>query len=380
MNFDKDKNILIMSDSFKGTMSSLEVCNIINMTVKEFLPKINTKIIPIADGGEGTVDAFIKIFGGEKRTINVQGPLPGSIQSSTYGILSNGCAVIEVSASVGLPLIEGVPEVMKYNTYGVGELILDSLDHGVRKIIIGLGGSSTNDGGAGACAALGYKFIDGHGNMFIPTGETLVNIDEISTEGVDKRIKNISIMLMTDVDNPLIGSFGAAEVFGHQKGASKEDIKILNKGLEKLANAIYKIKGQDIKNIPGAGAAGGMGGGLGSLLEAKLYMGIDLLLDTINFDNMLINSSLVITGEGKLDSQSLNGKVVVGIARRAKKYSVPVLAIVGDIDDTCKSIYENGISAAISINRVAIPYGEAKLRSKKDLKSSMENVMRLLAL
>lgn len=379
MKFNKKKErIIVIPDSFKGNISSVEVCQIMTKSIKKFLPDIEVISIPIADGGEGTVVAFLQAVGGDLVNLPVEGPLRESIDSF-YGVLEDETVVIEIAAAAGLPLLE-VPRVMETSTYGVGQLISHALSQGKRKIIIGLGGSSTNDGGAGACAALGYKFFDKKGQEFVPVGKNLINIDKIESLQKHPALAEAKIILMSDVNNPLCGKLGAANVFGPQKGANQAEIKLLDEGLRNFARLIKRDIGVEIVDKPGAGAAGGMGGGLSALLDAQLKMGIEVILETIQFDKLLEKTSLVFTGEGKLDAQTLSGKAISGIARHTKKFDIPLIAVVGDISDHIDKAYNIGVTAIFSTNRLAIPYELARKRSKSDLALVMDEIMRILIL
>ncbi len=378
MKLNSEGRIILIPDSFKGTMSSSEICQIMETAIQEFLPDIEIVSIPIADGGEGTVDALLEGVGGEKITLTVQHPLGHDIKSF-YALLDNGSVAVEMAAAAGLPLMEEL-DVMNSSTYGVGQLMKDALEKGNRDFIIGLGGSATNDGGAGACAALGIEFLNEKGESFIPVGKTLKDIHSINMENLHPGIKEASIHIMSDINNPLCGDNGAAAIFGPQKGASEEEVKLLDEGLKNFAEVIKKDLDIDIFEVPGAGAAGGMGGGLYGLLGGKLEPGIEVMLDTVKFDQLLKKAELVFTGEGKIDSQSLGGKVVIGIAKKAKEAEVPVIAVVGDIGDDLEEAYEIGVSAIFSINRVAVPYEESKKRAKSDLALTMREIMRLLHL
>lgn len=380
MKFEVDKKkIILIPDSFKGTMSSIEVCKIMEESISSFLPKFDVISIPVADGGEGTVDALIAAVGGKKIHTEVTGPKHKPVESF-FGILDTGEAVIEMAAAAGLPMMGDQLDVMNATSFGVGELIIQALENGCKEIVLGIGGSATNDGGAGAAAALGVRFLNENGEAFVPVGATLKNISSIDTQHMNPKLKNASIKIMSDINNPLCGENGAAAVFGEQKGASKEMVQILDDGLRHFSEIIKQEINIDILNMPGAGAAGGMGGGIYALFDAELEMGIDVVLDIVKFEELLNDSALVFSGEGKIDSQSLGGKVVIGIAKRTKKQNVPLIAVVGDIADDMGEAYKYGVSAIVSINRVAIPYKKAKIRAKSDLKLTMDEIMRLLLL
>lgn len=368
------KKIILIPDSFKGTMSSIDICNIMDYEIRKYHPNAKIISIPVADGGEGTVDAFLSALGGKKIFINVCGPNQKKV-SSFYGRI-NDYAIIEMSAASGLPLAGEDEKVEKYTTFGVGELIKDAIESGAKKIIVGLGGSATNDGGVGAAVALGIKFYDTLGNEFLPVGDSLCKIAKIDVSGKYPGLDKVKIITMCDVDNPLCGERGAAQVFAPQKGADSKTVKILDSGLAHFAKIVKRDLGYDILNLPGAGAAGGMGGGMVALLNSELQKGIQTVLELVKFDELLVGTDAVFTGEGKIDNQSLGGKVVIGVAERAMKKSVPVFAIVGDIGDDIDLVYEKGIHGIFSINRVAVPYSEAKKRARHDLHLTMDNLMK----
>ena len=267
---------------------------------------------------------------------------------------------------------------MKTSTYGVGQLILHAAESGCKKIIVGLGGSCTNDAGTGAAAACGVRFYNEEGKEFIPTGGTLSEIRKIDVSGFAPELKDVEIITMCDIDNPLYGPFGAAHVFGPQKGADEKMVLILDEGLRDISELIKTQLGKDISVIPGSGAAGGMGGGMVAFFDSKLQMGIETVLDTVNFNDVAKDADMIFTGEGKIDTQSIRGKVVIGVARRAKSLGVPVVAVVGDIGDDIELAYEEGVSGIFSINRVAVDFKLAKKRSKSDLALTMNNLMRFI--
>lgn len=373
------KKVLLIPDSFKGTMSSMEICSIMKKAIHAYYPSAEVISIPVADGGEGTVDSFLNAVGGRKVYLTVKGPFFEDIQSF-YGILPDNTAVIEMAAAAGLPLVGDNKHPEKTTTYGVGQLIGHAASSGCRKIIVGLGGSATNDGGAGAAAALGVCFKNLKGETFIPVGESLSEIASIDISGLNPILKEVELVTMCDINNPLCGPQGAAAVFGPQKGADEDMVRILDANLAHMAQVIKRDLGKDIINLEGAGAAGGMGGGMVAFFGSTLQMGIETVLDAVNFDSLLDGADLVISGEGKIDSQSLRGKVVIGVARRTKKKRIPLIAIVGDIGDDIESVYDEGVSAVFSINRVAVPFSEAKLRCKNDLALTMDNLMRFISL
>ncbi|SMP43154.1 glycerate kinase [Sphaerochaeta associata] len=371
------KNILLIPDSFKGTMSSEQICSIMDRAIKQHYPDAHVTSIPVADGGEGSVDAFLQALGGEKRSLTVQGPFAFPMESF-YGVIKKNTAVIEMAACAGLPLVGDELHPDLTTTYGVGELILDAAKSGCKTIIVGLGGSATNDGGCGAAAACGVVFRDKDGKAFVPTGGTLGKVASIDTSSLDPALKDVTITTMCDIDNPFYGTTGAAYIFGPQKGANPDMVKILDANLQSLAKVIERDCHIDVQAIPGSGAAGGMGGGMAAFFGSQLQMGIETVLETVNFDKLLTKADLVLTGEGKIDGQSLRGKVVIGVARRAKKVNVPVVAIVGDIGDDVEGAYNEGVSAIFSINRLAIDFKAAKPRAPQDMAKTMDNLMRFV--
>ncbi len=368
-------NILLIPDSFKGTMSSEQICSIMDRAIKRHYPQAKVTSIPVADGGEGSVDAFLQALGGEKKTLTVQGPFSLPMESF-YGIIKQDTAVIEMASCAGLPLVGDDLHPDKTTTFGVGELILDAAKSGCKHIIVGLGGSATNDGGCGAAAACGVVFKDKDGNSFVPTGGTMNQVASIDVSKLDPALAGIDITTMCDIDNPFFGPTGAAYIFAPQKGAGEAMVKVLDANLQNLAAVIQRDCNIDVQAIPGSGAAGGMGGGMAAFFGSRLQMGIETVLETVNFDNLLQDADLVLTGEGKIDGQSLRGKVVIGVARRAKKADVPVLAIVGDIGDDVEGAYEEGVSGIFSINRVAVEFKKAKPRAPQDMEKTIDNLMR----
>lgn len=376
------KKILLIPDSFKGTMSSKQICDIMERAIHLHYPDTEVISIPVADGGEGSVDAFLSAIGGEKRTVAVKGPYFEEMEAF-YGVVDDGkTAVIEMAACAGLPLVGDNRNPLKTTTYGVGQLMAQALADGCTKIIMGLGGSATNDGGCGAASALGVKFLNSNGAEFVPVGGTLCDISRIDTTGLNPMLKNVEIVTMCDIDNPLYGETGAAYIFGPQKGATPEVVKELDNGLKHLAQVVkneLKLDAADADG-KGAGAAGGMGYGMAVFFGSKLQMGIETVLDAVKFEELLQDTSLVFSGEGKIDTQSLRGKVVIGVAKRTKAANVPLIAVVGDIGDNIEAAYDAGVSAVFSINRVAVDFPVAKARAESDLYLTMDNLMRFVKL
>ena len=373
------EKILLVPDSFKGTLSSRQVCQVMAGQLRRFFPQAQVKSIPVADGGEGSVEAFLAAAGGERRTRTVTGPF-GEPVEAFYGILGDGrTAVIEMAACAGLPLAEGRLNPERATTYGVGELLLAAKEAGCTKAILGLGGSCTNDGGAGAAAALGAKFTRADGAAFVPTGGTLGEIATLDVSPVAQALQGMELTAMCDIDNPLYGEAGAAAVFAPQKGADAAMVARLDAGLRHLGQVAARCLGRDFSHLPGAGAAGGLGFGMAAFCGAQLRMGIDAVLDAVGFDSLLPGTDVVFTGEGKIDSQSARGKVVSGLAARCRKAGVRVVAVVGQIGQGFEEMYQQGLTAVFSINRAAQPFAESRFHAGENLALTMENIARLLA-
>lgn len=370
------KKAVFIPDSFKGTLSSAEICSIMAAAVLRHFPDCEVHSIPVADGGEGSVDAFLTALGGEKIYTQVSGPYLEPMQAF-YGLIGS-TAVIEMAACAGLPLVGDRKNPSLTSTYGVGELMGHALDKGAKKIIMGLGGSATNDGGCGAAAALGVKFLNAAGESFIPTGGTLKDIAAIDMSGLDPRLAETEIITMCDIDNPMYGENGAAYIFGPQKGADEAMVKELDAGLRHLGEIIKRDLGLDLTAIPGGGAAGAMGVGMAAYFGSRLQMGIEAVLDTVGFDTLAADADIIFTGEGKIDSQSLRGKVVIGLARRAKKLGVPVIAVVGGAELEMQPAYDEGVSAIFTINRLPMDLKESAKYSAQNLGFVMDNILRIL--
>lgn len=373
------EKILLVPDSFKGTLSSRQVCQVMAGQLRRFFPQAQVKSIPVADGGEGSVEAFLAAAGGERRARTVTGPF-GEPVEAFYGVLGDGrTAVIEMAACAGLPLAEGRLNPERATTYGVGELLLAAKEAGCTKAILGLGGSCTNDGGVGTAAALGAKFTRADGTAFVPTGGTLGEIAALDVSPVAQALQGMELTAMCDIDNPLYGEAGAAAVFAPQKGADAAMVARLDAGLRHLGQVAARCLGRDFSHLPGTGAAGGLGFGMAAFCGAQLRMGIDAVLDAVGFDSLLPGTDVVFTGEGKIDSQSARGKVVSGVAARCRKAGVPVVAVVGQIGHGFEEMYQQGLTAVFSINRAAQPFAESRFHAGENLALTMENIARLLA-
>lgn len=364
------KKIVIVPDSFKGTLSSVEVCRLTETVLKEKYPGAEFVSIPVADGGEGTLDAFVYALGCERIDLKAKNPV-GEIIDTSYAITPDGAAIIEMAAVSGITLIDSL-EPMKASTYGTGEIIKAALDKGIRKIYIGIGGSATTDGGTGCIEALGAVFYDKDGNTLSGCGGNLQSIDKIDLSHFDERVKECSFIVLCDVENPLYGKNGAACVFGPQKGASPVQVEELDKGLMNFAEKTKEVISADYSSVKGAGAAGGLGFALISYLGAKMQSGIKTVLDVCGFDEKIKGADLIITGEGKMDSQSVQGKVPFGVAGRAR--GIPVTAIVGlkDIDDSLAA--ENGIERIIETNEEHLPFEEVKKCCREQFARAAEKI------
>ncbi|MCK5196814.1 MAG: glycerate kinase, partial [Spirochaetales bacterium] len=370
--------ILIAPDSFKGSATSSKAAEAIGKGVHTVFPDADLIKIPVADGGEGTVEALTDSMHGEIISKSVKGPLGEAVEAE-YGILPGEVAVIEMASASGLPLVpDNKRNPLLTSTYGTGQLILDALNRGCKEIILGIGGSATNDGGTGMARALGYQFLDSSGNELAEGGGSLVNLAEIDDSEVDDSIFETKFFIACDVTNPLTGLEGASHIYGAQKGASPKDIEVLDGALGKLAAVVSNKYGRVNENISGAGAAGGLGFGLMEFCAGELKSGIEIVLDLINFDDYLDGVDLVISGEGRIDGQSVYGKVPVGIAGRAKKKDIPVLVIVGDIGPKVEAVYDHGIDAVMSSVNRAMSLEEAMSRSYELLIDSSARAMRMI--
>lgn len=367
------KKCLVIPDSFKGTMTSIEVCGIMNDAILKHFPDCEVISVPIADGGEGTVDCFLEILGGEKILARTRGPFFEEIETF-YGITGD-TAIIEMAAAAGLSLAKSPMNPATATTFGVGQLISDAISKGCKNIILGLGGSCTNDGGAGAAAALGARFLDSDEKEFIPTGGTLSRISEIDLSALKKQMEGITVTAICDIDNPVYGPSGAAFIFAPQKGANAEMTAFLDENLQAYVNTIHQSLDIDVSRLKGGGAAGAMGAGVYAFLGAALKPGIDIVLDSIHFDELLEDCDYIITGEGKLDRQSLGGKAVIGIGRRAAKKNVPVIAVVGCAEIDLEKAREQGITAVFPSVHSELPLDILKLRCRSDLSDAMDQAL-----
>jgi len=370
--------IVIAPDSFKGSLTAFQVGESVEKGIKKVDASIETVIVPMADGGEGTVQSLIDASGGKIIEVGVQDPLNRKI-TSFYGIMGDGVtAVIEMAAASGLPLLQ-IEErsPLLTSTFGTGELIKDALDRGCRSFIIGLGGSATNDGGCGMAQALGVKFLDKNRHELAMTGGQLSKIASIDFSGIDQRIKEAHFVAACDVENPLCGPTGASEVYGRQKGATEEDVITLDIGLKHFAETVQNQINYNAKDIPGAGAAGGLGAGVLIFLNAKLQKGIDIVTKITSLADKMEGADLVITGEGRIDFQTAFGKTPFGVAQIAKEKNVPLIVLAGSLGDGYQTLYEKGFDGIFSIIDKPMALQEAIDNAGVLLENAAEAVIRL---
>ncbi|MFP4660630.1 MAG: glycerate kinase [Halanaerobiales bacterium] len=368
--------VLIAPDSFKGSLSAVEVADYIERGLLKVCKDVKVIKLPMADGGEGTVDTILAALSGKFIEAEVTGPLGNQVIAG-FGLIDKGrTAIIEMAAASGYTLIpEDQANPMKTTTYGTGELIKAALDKGVEEIILGIGGSATNDAGVGMAQALGVSFLDNADKDIGFGGGELSRIKKIDCSCLDSRIEKVNIKVACDVNNPLYGENGAAYVYGPQKGATDKMVKTLDKNLRHIAKLIKNKTGIDLQTVPGAGAAGGLGGGLKAFLDAELLSGIDIILDTYNIDDKIKGTDLVITGEGKIDKQTMNGKVPLGVARMANHYSIPVVAIAGMVvSDECSELNEY-IDCIFSITQAPVDIEQAKKQTSSWIEFTTQQII-----
>ncbi|WP_110798184.1 glycerate kinase [Cronobacter sakazakii] len=372
------KKIVIAPDSFKESLSAMDVAKAIEAGFREIYPQAHYVCVPMADGGEGTVEAMVAATGGQIITTPVTAPL-GNKVDSFFGLLGDGeTAVVEMAAASGLHLVPTAQRDPRITTsYGTGELILAALERGVEAIIIGIGGSATNDGGAGMMQALGARFLDGEGRELAPGGAALARLERLDLSALDPRLAQVSVTAACDVDNPLCGEKGASAVFGPQKGATPEMVSELDTALRRFGEQLEAATGKAIISAPGAGAAGGMGAALLGMLNAELRPGIEIVIESLGLAQAVRDADLVITGEGRLDSQSIHGKTPVGVARVAKQFQRPVVAIAGSLTPDYQIVHEHGIDAAFSVIDRIVTLQEALDDAERNLRVIARNVAAL---
>ncbi len=368
---------LFASDSFKGTLTSEQIIRLLSQAAEEIFPGCETAGVPVADGGEGTVDAVVTATGGEYRKVTVHGPLMEEVTAS-YGVFHGDSAIIEMAAASGLPMVPNEKRnPLNTTTYGTGELIKDALDQGYRKLSIAIGGSATNDGGMGAMRALGVRFLDENGAELKGFGADLEKVADIDMSGLHPAVAEAEITVMCDVNNPLTGPDGATYTFGKQKGGTPEILDRLEAGMKQYA-AVMREHGMDVEQMAGAGAAGGLGAALCGYLHANLKSGIETVLDLIDFNGLLEGTDLVVTGEGRIDWQSAFGKVPSGIGMRCKAKNVPAVAIVGGMGNGAEKIYEFGIDSILPTINGAMDLEEALERAEELYANAADRMFRMV--
>ncbi|QJD69547.1 glycerate kinase [Xanthomonas campestris pv. badrii] len=367
--------IVIAPDSYKESLSALEVATQIEAGFREIFPDWQYHKVPVADGGEGTVDALVTATGGRVVERTVSGPL-GTPVPAFYGLTGDGrTAVIEMAAASGLALVPAAArDPLRTSSAGVGELIVAALDAGARRFIIGIGGSATNDGGAGMAQALGARLLDAHGVPLAAGGAALAALARIETDGLDPRLQDCHIDVACDVDNPLIGPTGASAVFGPQKGATAEMVRQLDANLQHYADLLERDLGLRLHDLPGGGAAGGLGAGLVAFLGAQLRPGMEIVAQALGLEALIAQADLVITGEGRLDSQSLHGKAPVGVAQLAQRHATPVIAIAGCLGTGAGLLHGQGIDAMFAVVHRACTQEQALAEAAGNVRIAARNV------
>lgn len=373
--------VVIAPDSFKESLSAPVAADCIEAGFREVFPQADTVKIPVADGGEGTVEAMVAATGGRLVELSVRGPL-GEETDAFYGITGDGTtAVIEMAVASGLALV--APEnrdPSKTTSFGTGELILDALNAGLREFIIGIGGSATNDAGAGMLQALGVRLLDRQDREIPPGGGGLARLERIDCNGMDPRLRECRFLVACDVDNPLVGARGASAVFGPQKGADPAMVEKLDANLQRFAERVAADVGRDVAEAPGAGAAGGMGAALLAFLAAELRPGIDIIMAAVGLEQALVGADLVITGEGRIDAQSIYGKAPLGVARAAARQGVPAVGIAGALGPGGDLLHEHGMTALFSMVPGPCSLSEALATAEENLRSTARNVAAVIKL
>jgi len=367
--------IVIAPDSFKESLSALDVALHIREGFRAVYPDADYVVLPVADGGEGTVDALVAATGGRRITRRVVGPLGDEVEAF-YGVTGDGdAAVIEMAAASGLELVPpDARNPLVTTTFGVGELIRAALDDGARRFIIGIGGSATNDGGAGMLQALGVRFLDAGGRDLALGGGALADLERIDLSGLDPRLAACAIEVACDVDNPLVGPHGASAIFGPQKGATPEMVRVLDANLARYAALIERTIGKSVADMPGAGAAGGLGAGLHAFLGARLRPGIEIVMETVEMDRVVADADLIVTGEGRLDGQTIHGKTPIGVASVAERHGKPVIAIAGSLGRGFEAVYDHGIAAVFSVLSRPCTVAEALAEGAVNLRNTARDV------
>ena len=369
--------IVIAPDSFKESLSAPDVAAAIARGWQQVFPEAECLLRPMADGGEGTVDAVLAAVGGERRECEVRGPMGAPVKAH-WGWLGQGTAVIEMAAASGLHWVPCEQRDARLaSSFGTGELIREALDAGATRIILGLGGSATNDAGMGLLQALGMRFLDARGHELAPGGAALTNLDRLDLSSLDTRLNDVQVEVAADVDNPLCGPHGASAVFGPQKGATPEHVVQLDAALGRFAAVVASALGEDHAEFPGVGAAGGLGFAARAFLKASFRPGIELVAELSGLAAAMANADLVITGEGRMDAQTLHGKTPVGVARVARAAGVPVIALSGSLGDNYQALYEAGIEAAFSLAPGPLSLEQAMAGAAAELQARTTDIARL---
>ena len=375
----KDLVIVLAPDSFKESMTAKEVCEAMERGIRKANSQIRCIHVPMADGGEGTMQSLVDATGGRVYSKEVVGPLGNNVVAE-YGILGNGeIGVIEMASASGIHLVDSEKRnPLITTTFGTGQLIKACLDKGVKKLLIGIGGSATNDGGAGFIQALGGRLLDENGDDLSYGGGALAKLHTMDLSNLDERLKYVSVEVACDVNNPLCGKEGASYVFGPQKGATREMIEILDQNLSHYAEVIKEQLGKDVISKAGAGAAGGLGAGLMAFLDVKLKSGIEMVIEYANLEEKVRDADMVWTGEGSIDFQTQYGKTPLGVAMIAKKYNKPVIALAGRVGNDIDVLYDKGIDAIFGIMRGVTSIEEALVKGPENVEKTSENIIRLL--
>ena len=371
--------VVIAPQAFKGSISALAAAEAMAEGVRRVVADAETVLVPVADGGDGTLETLVESTGGDIRTSHVTGPL-GEKVNAPWGALGDGrTAVIEMARTSGLALVPTDKRDPLYaTTYGLGEMIGHALDAGFRRFIVGIGGSATNDGGAGMAQALGVRLLADGGGDIGRGGFALESLDRIDMAGLDPRARDSGFLVACDVNNPLCGPEGASAVYGPQKGATPEMVEALDRALDHFAAVVERDVGPKIRDVPGAGAVGGLGGGLIAFLDGTLSPGVDIVLDTVGIDERLEGADLVVTGEGQMDFQTVYNKAPIGVARRAKALGIPVVAVSGSLGDGFTDVHEHGIDAAVAITSSPMTLEEASKAAAELVASATEQALRLM--